>query len=309
MNPVSTSFPSIKRNQAKSTGESHAYGRGQPISSDSSIGAILVDTGRLSAENAERIAGLQIEQGKRFGATAIALGLLTEDDVRFALSRQFDNLYLPASDTSLSHQLVAAYKPFSPTVEKLRALRGQLMMRWFNAEARHNALSIMSPGIGEGRSFIAANLAIVFSQLGERTLLIDADLRTPCQNDLFKLGNNAGLSGMLANRIGPDAITRIPLLPGLYVLPAGAAPPNPQELLGRPAFADLLKSLIRDFDIVIVDTPAANQYAESQVIAVGTSSALLVARKIRSSIAEMASLARDLQQNGTRLVGSVLNDF
>jgi protein-tyrosine kinase len=309
MNPVSTSFPSIKRNQAKSTGESHAYGRAQPIGSNSSIGAILVDTGRLSAENAERIAGLQIEQEKRFGATAIALGLLTEDDVRFALSRQFDNLYLPASDTSLSHQLVAAYKPFSATVEKLRALRGQLMMRWYNAETCHNALAIMSPGAGEGRSFIAANLAIVFSQLGERTLLVDADLRTPSQQDLFKLGNNAGLSGLLANRIGPDAITRVSLLPGLYVLPAGAVPPNPQELLGRPAFADLLKSVIRDFDIVIVDTPAANQYAESQVIAVGTSSALIVARKNLSSVTEMTGLARNLQQNGTKLVGAVLNDF
>jgi chain length determinant protein tyrosine kinase EpsG len=309
MNPVSTSFPSIKRNQAKSTGESHAYGRAQPTSSNSSIGAILIDTGRLSAENAERIAGLQIEQGKPFGATAVALGLLTEDDVRFALSRQFDNLYLPANDTSLSHQLVAAYKPFSPTVEKLRALRGQLMMRWFNAETHYNALAIMSPGVGEGRSFIAANLAIVFSQLGERTLLIDADLRTPCQQELFKLGNNMGLSGMLANRIGPDAITRVPPLPGLYVLPAGAVPPNPQELLGRPAFAELLQSLTRDFGIVIVDTPAANEYAESQVIAVGTSAALIVARKNHTPLTGMINLTGNLQRNGARMVGSVLNDF
>ena len=111
------------------------------------------------------------------------------------------------------------------------------MMRWFNPETRHNALAIMSPGAGEGRSFIAANLAIVFSQLGERTLLVDADLRTPSQQDLFKLGNNGGLSGLMANRVGSDAITRVPPLPGLYVLPAGAVPPNPQELLGRPAFA------------------------------------------------------------------------
>lgn len=309
MKPLSGSFPSIKRNPASGSGEPHAYGKAQAIGSDSSIGAILIDNGRLSTENAERIAMLQIEQGKRFGATAIELGLLTEDDVRFALSRQFDNLYLPADDTSLSHQLVAAYKPFSPTVEKLRALRGQLMMRWFNAETHHNALAIMSPGAEEGRSFIAANLAIVFSQLGERTLLIDADLRTPCQQELFKLGHNAGLSGMLAHRTGPEAITRIPQLPGLYILPAGAVPPNPQELFGRPAFAELLQSLIRDFDIVIVDTPAADKYAESQVIAVGTSAALIVARKNHSSVTGMINLTRNLQRNGTRTVGSVLNAF
>ena len=308
MKPVSSSFPTLKRNQATSSGEPPIYGKAQAIGNGSSIGDILVDTGRLSAENAERILRLQIEGGKRFGDTAIELGLLTADDIRFALSRQFGNLYLPASDTSLSHQLVAAYKPLSPVVEKLRALRSQLMLRWFSAETHHNALAIMSPGSGEGRSFIAANLAIVFSQLGERTLLIDADLRKPCQHQLFKLGNNAGLSGMLAGRIGTDAIARVPSLPGLYVLPAGAVPPNPQELLGRPGFAELLQSLIRDFDIVIIDTPAAKEYAEAQTIAAGTA-ALILARKNHSSVPEMIELTRNLQQIGATLVGSVMNDF
>ena len=120
MTPVTSSLPTIKRSQASSTGEKTHQAKSSPINGGSSIGAILIDTGRLSAENAERIAGLQIEQGKRFGATAVELGLLTEDDVRFALSRQFDNVYLPASDTSLDHQLVAAYKPFSLAVETSR---------------------------------------------------------------------------------------------------------------------------------------------------------------------------------------------
>lgn len=309
MKPVSSSFPTLKRNQPTSPGEPPIYDKAaQAIGSGSSIGAILVDTGRLSLENAERILRLQIEGGKPFGDTAIELGLLTADDICFALSRQFGNLYLPASDTSLSHQLVAAYKPLSPVVEKLRTLRSQLMLRWYNAETRHNALAIMSPGRGEGRSFIAANLAIVFSQLGERTLLIDADLRKPSQHQLFKLGNNAGLSGMLAGRIGTDAIVRVSSLPGLYVLPAGAVPPNPQELLGRPGFAVLLQSLIRDFDIVIIDTPAAKEYAEAQTIAAGAA-ALILARKNRSSVPEIMELTRSLQQTRAIIVGSVLNDF
>lgn len=307
MKPVT--FPTVKRNQTTNSAESSVYGKGQAIGSGSSIGAILIETGRITAENAERVSRLQLDQGKRFGDTAIELGLLTEEDIRFALSRQFDHLYLPASDTSLNHQLVAAYKPFSPVVEKLRALRSQLMLRWFNAETRRNALAVMSPGIGEGRSFIAANLAIVLSQLGERTLLIDADLRTPCQHKLFKLSSNAGFSGMLAGRVGIEAIARISSLPGLYVLPAGAVPPNPQELIGRSSFAELLQSLIRDFDIVIVDTPAANEYAEAQMIAVGTAAALVLARKNGSSMPEMIKLTRSLQQTRTMLVGSVLNEF
>ncbi|QDQ29267.1 chain length determinant protein tyrosine kinase EpsG [Chitinimonas arctica] len=273
-----------------------------------SIGAILADSGRLSLENAERILRLQKEQGKRFGDAAIELGLLTEDDIRFALSRQFDYPYLSAGDNSLSQELVAAYKPFSKTVEQLRALRSQLMLRWFDTESQRKSLAVVSPGHGEGRSFIAANLAIVFSQLGERTLLIDADLRSPRQHMLFKLGNNAGLSDMLAGRVGSQAIVRVPSLLGLSILPAGAVPPNPQELLGRQGFTDVLESLCRHFDVVILDTPAGSEYADTQTLAVRAGAALMVTRKNESTVADVVQLARSLQQSGASLVGSVLND-
>jgi len=276
--------------------------------SSRSIGAILIDSGRLSAENAERILRLQKTQGKRFGDAAIELGLLTQDDIRFALASQFDYPYLPAGDNSLSHELVAAYKPFSPVVEQLRALRSQLMLRWFDVETDHKRLAILSPGAGEGRSFIAANLAIVFSQLGERTLLIDADLRNPRQHELFKLGNSTGLSGLLAGRANAEAVVRIPSLLGLSVLPAGAIPPNPQELLGRPAFIETLYSLSHDFDVVIIDTPAASDYADAQTVAARAGAAIMLARKNQSSLPDMAALTSNLQQAGTQLVGSVLND-
>lgn len=273
-----------------------------------SIGAILVDAGRLSPEDGERILRLQKEQGKRFGDAAIQLGLLTEDDIQFALSHQFDYSYLPALDASLGTELVAAYTPFSKVVEQLRALRSQLMLRWFDAEAQRKALAIVSPGSGEGRSFIAANLAIVFSQLGERTLLIDADLRKPRQHELFKLGNEVGLSSMLAGRAGLEAVMRVPSLVALSVLPAGPIPPNPQELLGRAAFSDWLKSLSAGFDIVIIDTPAGTEYADAQTIAVRAGAALLLARENLSIVSEVAQLMQSLQQSGATVVGSVIND-
>lgn len=286
----------------RKSGFSPATGNGR------SIGAILIDNGRLSTENAERILRLQKEQGKRFGDAAIELGLVSEDDIRFALSSQFDYPYLGAGDNSLSHELVAAYKPFSPVVEQLRALRSQLMLRWFDTEARRKTLAIVSPGNGEGRSFIAANLAIVFSQLGERTLLIDADLRAPRQHELFKLGSSTGLSGLMAGRANADAVVRVPSLLGLSVLPAGAVPPNPQELLGRPAFVELLQSISSDFDVVIIDTPAANKYADAQTIAVRAGAALMLTRKNRSAIPAIIRLSETLQQSGATLVGSVLNE-
>ncbi len=107
MKPVTGTFSSIKRHPAAASGEAHIYPKNTGgAGSHSSIGTILVDSGRLSAENAERILRLQIEQDKRFGDVGIKLGLLTEEDIRFALSRQFDYLYLPQSDTSLNHDLV-----------------------------------------------------------------------------------------------------------------------------------------------------------------------------------------------------------
>ena len=309
MNPVVNNQLSIKQNKSINSVEQILSGKAEITVNGRSIGSILVDSGRLSVTDAERILRLQKEQGRRFGDAAIDLGLVSQDDIRFALSQQFDYPYLPDGDASLSEELVAAYKPFSPAVEKLRTLRSQLMLRWFNAERQNNALTIMSPSNKEGRSFIAANLAIVFSQLGERTLLIDADLRAPRQHELFKLDANAGLSGMLASRIGPEAVVRVPTLLGLSVLPAGAIPPNPQELLGRTGFTLLLESLIRDFDVVIIDTPAADEHDEAQLIAKRAGAALMLARTNISSIPEVTQLARSLQQNGAMVVGSVLNDF
>lgn len=281
---------------------------GRAVGASRSIGAILVDSGRLTPENAERILRLQKAQGKRFGDAAIQLGLLTEEDIRFALSNQFDYSYLPTRDASLATELVAAYTPFSKVVEQLRALRSQLMLRWFDAEAQRKALAIVSPGSGDGRSFLAANLAIVFSQLGERTLLIDADLRKPRQHELFKLGNDVGLSSMLAGRAGVGAVKPISSLLSLSVLPAGPTPPNPQELLGRSTFSELLQSLSSGFDIVIIDTPSGTEYADAQTVAVRAGAALLLARENRSLVPELARLMRSLQQAGATIVGSVIND-
>jgi chain length determinant protein tyrosine kinase EpsG len=309
MNPVSASLPTIKRNQSSNPRESFLAGRTPIIGNSSSIGAILVSAGRLSEENVNRILEAQVEQQKRFGEAAISLGLLTDDDVRFALSRQFNNLYLPAGDNSLSHHLIAAYKPFSPVVEHLRGLRSQLMLRWFEPDADRNVLAIVSPGVGEGRSFIAANLAIVFSQLGKSTLLVDANLRAPRHQEFFKVNTGGGLSGYLAGRAGLESIVRIPSLPGLSVLPAGAEPPNPQELIGRSVFADLLQSVGGEFDVVIVDTPSASEFAEAQIIATEASAALIVVRKNYTSLSRTVELARRFQQTGTPVVGSVLNDF
>ncbi|WP_226419627.1 chain length determinant protein tyrosine kinase EpsG [Dechloromonas denitrificans] len=273
-----------------------------------SIGTILMDAGRLSTDAAESIIKLQKEGGLRFGDAAIQLGLLTEADVRYALSHQFEYPYLMPGDTSLSEEVVAAYKPFSPIVEKLRALRSQLMLRWFDGESGNKMLAVTSPERGEGRSYIAANLAVVFSQLGERTLLIDADLRHPRQHEIFKLGNRNGLSAVLAARTGMDeAIVRIPDLLGLSVMPAGAIPPNPQELFNRPQFLTLLESAQRQFDVILFDTSIGGAYADAQMIASRAGGAIVLSRKDVTQAARLRELTDSLRHSGATVVGSVLN--
>ena len=273
------------------------------------IGAILIDTGRLTPEAAERILKLQKEQGLRFGDAAIQLGLLTEADIQQALSRQYDYPYLMPGDDRVSEEVVAAFKPFSPVVEQLRALRSQLMLRWFDAEAGHKTLAVVSAGRSEGRSFTAANLAVVFSQLGERTLLIDADLRNPRQHQLFRLENKLGLSSLLAGRAElAEAVVRIPGLIDLSVLPAGATPPNPQELLSRPLFNALIATASGQYDIVIVDTAAGSETADSQAVAARTRGAVVVARKDISLAPQVQALVSSLQHAGVAVVGSVLNN-
>ena len=119
-----------------------------------SIGAILMDSGVLTPEDAERVLTLQKEQGVRFGEAAIRLGLLTEADIQYALSRQFSYAYLrtASGERPLSEELIAAYQPFSARVEELRAIRSQLMLRWYDKTGQRQVLSIVGTERGEGRA-------------------------------------------------------------------------------------------------------------------------------------------------------------
>jgi receptor protein-tyrosine kinase len=279
--------------------------------SNRSIGDILVATGRLEAVDLSRILERQAQDGAAFGDAAIALGLLTRADIDFALSKQFDYSYLIEGQSTLSAQLVAAYKPFSRVVEELRAVRSQLMLRWFNSKPSHKTMAIVSAGQGEGRSFVAANLAIVFAQQGQHTLLIDGDMRAKSEHNqhaLFKLAKGPGLSGILAGRANLYAAQPVPGLPGLMVLPAGAVPPNPQELLGRMAFAELLSAASAQFDVILIDTPSAHDYSDGEIIAASAGAALMVARRNTSLVARTRQLGRRLQDGGVALVGWVHND-
>jgi protein-tyrosine kinase len=277
-----------------------------PAEADRPIGVILVEWGRLTQENAQRILDFQKKAGLPFGEAGIAMGLLTDEDLRQVLSMQFGHVCL-ADDVGFGKELVAARQPESDAVEHLRALRSQLMLRWFENDARQAALAVVSPGAGEGRSYIAANLAVLFSQLGKRTLLVDADLRKPRQHRIFGLPGRIGLSAVLAGRAGWEAVSEVKVLPHLWVLPAGALPPNPQELLARAGFAKLIAALRSNYEVILIDTPPASMCADAGTIAARAGAALMLACRDRSSVPRLAGLTEDLRQFGVTIVGAVLN--
>lgn len=271
------------------------------------IGAILIADGRLKPADAERVLEAQRKSRLPFGETGIRLGVLNTEDVQFALAKQFSLTRLPAGDASIDPAVVAAFRPAHPLVEQVRHLRGQLMLRWLNSEVGTKAVALVGVHEGVGCSFVAANLAVVFAQLGQRVLLIDADLQRPHQHQLFKIPNRAGLSTLLAGRAGDEVLHPIPTLPGLTVLPAGPKPPNTDDLLSRPEFGTRLEAFAGNFDAILVDAPAWSEGAGTRMLVARTRSAVLVARTGRTAASDAMRMAADLAAANVLALGVVFN--
>lgn len=291
------------------SGHSQVSASEKPTVAFPNLGEILVSTGRLSADAVARVTARQRERGIPFGAAAIELGLVSQADVHAALARQFDYPVLTAGDQGADPELVAAFEPTSPRVEGLRKLRSQLVLRRM-ANPLLRTVAIVGPVRGEGRSWLAANLAVVFSQLGERTLLVDGDLRNPRQQTLFRLPPAGGLASRLAERGDKGgAIQPHSRFDHLSVLQAGIVPPNPQELLARPAFGAQIAVARETFEMTLVDTPADEVGADAQLVAATCGSAIIVARRHASAHKRVAALSAGLRDAGVVVIGGVLLDF
>jgi protein-tyrosine kinase len=285
-----------------------AHTLGEQTVADRSIGAIIAQTRNLTADQVERILSHQRTHGIRFGEAAVQLGFASTDDVMFALAQQFHYPYALGEQRKTSPELVTLNQPFGVQAESFRGIRSQLMMRLFNETQPRRAVAVVSPDTGDGKTFFAANLALTLAQLGGRTLLVDADLRGPRVHEVFGLENKVGLSGILSGRAEAQVIRQIDGVPSLFVLPVGATPPNPVELVERPAFGLLIRELIAKFDHVVVDTPAAQLGSDAAVIAARCGAALLVARRNSSRMKALASMLADVADSPAIVVGAVIND-
>ncbi len=284
------------------------------------LGELLIESQMLSQRALKRALRIQQRQplGLRFlrkqgpslrlGEVLLKLKLVTEEDLSHALAQQFSFPCLaPKSSTGLSRELVSAYRPFGPAAEAFRALRSHLLLRWFDDE--HRALAVVSPGKGEGRSYVAANLAVAFSQMGKRTLLVDADLRRPRQDLIFNLPRHYGLSGVLGMPRNVEETSRVDCLGNLSVVPAGVVPPNPLELLSRTRFKQWLTEKAEQFEVILIDTPASALYMDTTVITTKIAGALMVLRKDHTRLSDGREVVDSLSSGGVPIVGTVLNRF
>lgn len=274
------------------------------------LGALLVAQGSMQPEQIDIVLVHQRRnRGRPFGECAVELGFVTQAQLDQAIAAQHGSVFVPEPERHLfGTSLVALHDPGGEQAEALRGVRAQLALRWFGPEPEKRTLAVVSPRSGDGRTHVCANLAILFAQLGEPTLLIDADLRNGRMHTLFGVDNALGLSSHLALRTNRAPVKTVPGLDNLHLLTTGPTAPNPQELLSRAQFALMLGDLARAYAYILIDTPAALDCGESATVAVRSSGCLMVVRRNRTRMAEAQVLADGLTKLSAQVVGAVINE-
>jgi protein-tyrosine kinase len=271
------------------------------------IGDRLRKAGKLTDHDIIRIVNAQTRGKMRFGEAAVELNLLTAEEIQMVLSQQFKYPYFQSGDVTWSQDLFLANDPFGAQSEAVRSLRSDLVLRGFGDAKK--IIAVTGGRAGDGTSTLAANLAISFAQLGERTLLIDADMRKPRQQSLFGLADGAGLSNLLNGRCTMnDVLSQMRPFDNLTVLSAGAIPPNPQELLSQVGFSYLIETAPAAFDLVIIDTPPILEFADAQVVSRRAGACLCVARRNKTTLADVAQVKMQIERSGAQAAGAVVWD-
>ncbi|MBW8869797.1 MAG: CpsD/CapB family tyrosine-protein kinase [Acidobacteriales bacterium] len=160
----------------------------------------------------------------------------------------------------------------------------------------------------EGKTTTSVNTAIVLAQKGTRVLLIDADLRRPSIHKALGLGPRAGLSNVLTGgATAQQATVRSPILPNLFVLPAGTPPPNPAELMASQQMFDLIAELREQYDHIVIDTPPTLSVTDAVVLSTRSDAVVLVIRSSQTTKPALRRTRDILAQVNARVAGVLLN--
>jgi polysaccharide biosynthesis transport protein len=194
--------------------------------------------------------------------------------------------------------------PLYPTGDSYQMLQANL--KFLSSDKKLKAIVVSSSVSQEGKSEVAANLALAMAQVGKRVLLVDADMRHPVQHHVWGLTNAVGLSNIIVDKVDSHiAIQEV--MPNLFALPSGVLPPNPVALLDSKRMAALVSSFAEKYDVVIFDTPALSGTADAAVLSKLADGILLV---VRPGILDWnsANAAKEfLTQSGQNVLGMVIN--
>jgi capsular exopolysaccharide synthesis family protein len=212
------------------------------------------------------------------------------------------------SGHSFAPSLLMETAPSGATAESIRALRTHIVAQ--HTQQGRRALAICGASRGVGRTFIASNLAVALAKIGLKTLLIDADLRHPSMSQFIQpSGARPALGQYLADhRVTFSDVVDTEVMPGLSLIYAGEPVSDAQELLAGERFKQLMDFCLREFDMTIVDTPAANGCADARRISTVVGYSLVIARRDQSFLADVRTLIEQLQADRARIVGTVLNE-
>jgi protein-tyrosine kinase len=213
-----------------------------------------------------------------------------------------------SNEPLVSRSLVMAADPNCPSAEGIRALRTHLLAQ--HVELGRRALAVCSSNAGVGKTFIASNLAVAFAQIGVKVALVDADIRSHRVQSYFTTANpTASLQHFLQNDSATFAEAISPeIYPNLSVIFAGPGVMNPQELLGGVRFKELIDFCLRDYELTIVDTPAANSSADARRISTLVGYSLIVTGKNSTRLSDVHVLLNQITGDHGKAIGTVLNN-
>lgn len=204
-----------------------------------------------------------------------------------------------------SRKLIANLDPKSPISEQYRTIRTNIQYSSVDKELK--TLMVTSSGPGEGKSTTAANLAVVFAQLGKKVLLVDADLRKPTVHKTFGVNNLFGFTTVLTKQATLGSAVLETEEKDLYILTSGPVPPNPAELLSSKSMEQFIEEANEQFDYVLFDTPPLLAVADPQILANKVDGSIFVVFSGRTEI-DQAKKAKELLENAqSKLIGVVLN--
>ncbi len=200
--------------------------------------------------------------------------------------------------------LISHFDPRSSTAEAYRSLRTALMFS--TSAGAPKVLHLTSSAQGEGKSTSAINLAIGFTQLGQRVLLVDGDMRRPSLHRMLTIDNARGLSHYLSGEARPAEISHPAGVPNLFVIPAGPLPPNPGELLASARMVELVALAAEKFDRVIIDGPPVLGLADALILCNIAQHTIMVVAAGKTTRSHLGSSLKRLQGARANLLGGLL---